>query len=57
MTNAEIARNYYEARSRGGAEEFWQNHVADDISYYLPAHNALWGDFYGKSEAGVRFNL
>jgi len=50
MTNEEIATNYYEARIRGDAEEFWNNHVADDVSYHLPAHNALGGDFYGKSD-------
>ncbi len=50
MTNEEIATNYYEARIRGDAEEFWKNHVADDVSYHLPAHNTLGGDFYGKSD-------
>jgi aryl-alcohol dehydrogenase-like predicted oxidoreductase len=39
-----------EMYGEGGAEEIWQNHVADDVSYQLPDHNALGGDFYGKPD-------
>jgi hypothetical protein len=36
MTNQEIARSYYEARIRGNSEEFWRDHVSDNIGYHLP---------------------
>ena len=50
MTNEEIVRGYYAARSAGVADDFWTEHVADNIAYHLPARTALGGDFYGKSE-------
>ena len=48
MTNQEIARAYYEARIRGNSEEFWRDHVSDNIGYHLPAHTEVGGEFRGK---------
>lgn len=49
MNNEELVRLYYEARSTGIAEAFWAEHVADNVSYYLPAHTPLGGTFHGKT--------
>jgi ketosteroid isomerase-like protein len=49
MTNQEIARAYYEARIRGNSEEFWEDHVSDNIGYHLPAHTVVGGEFRGKA--------
>jgi uncharacterized protein len=50
MTNEEIVRSYYEARSGALAETFWAERVADDVAYFLPARTALGGEFFGKPE-------
>jgi ketosteroid isomerase-like protein len=50
MTNEELVRKYYVARSEGLAEDFWREHVAENVAYHLPARTTLGGDFHGKAE-------
>ncbi len=48
QSNEQIVRDWYETRRRGAAEGFWDAHVADDVTYHLPARNPLGGDHRGK---------
>lgn len=50
MTNEDLVRKYYAARSEGLADAFWSEHVAENVAYHLPARTSLGGEFHGKAE-------
>ncbi len=56
QSNEQIVREWFETRRRAAAEGlwdaaaegFWDAHVADDVTYHLPARNPNGGDHRGK---------
>ncbi len=56
-SNEQIVRDWFETRRRAVAEGFWDHaaegfwdaHVADDVTYHLPARNPNGGDHRGKN--------